>query len=250
MLAGAQAQKLVTKMVVKYADNTETKVPVSDVREVSFVEEEVPTFTPKPFSVSATKKVCFSGGNLQYQASTGTYRFATYQYVVVGSDNRNISSTYTGWIDLFGWGTGNNPAKSSQTQTDYSTFTDWGSKVNDGNDWFTLSHNEWEYFYKNHQRKWMTVHDVPGEVFLPDDAEVDLTASWEDMEAAGAVFLPAVGYRYGTELYYSGSRGFYWSSTSGLNNYAGYLVFTSSSVNFEEGNRSSGRSVRLVRLAQ
>lgn len=66
-------------------------------------------------------KVYFSQGNLQFQASTNTWRFAEHQwdyigtqtpdlngYVggnVFGSDNNGISSTYDGWIDLFGWGT-------------------------------------------------------------------------------------------------------------------------------------------------
>lgn len=73
------------------------------------------------FSVSADKQVWLSRGNLQYQASTDTWRFAEQQwhYVgsqkpdnsgntggnVVGSDNQYISETYNGWIDLFGWGT-------------------------------------------------------------------------------------------------------------------------------------------------
>lgn len=57
------------------------------------------------FSVSATQQVYFSQGNLQYQASTTTWRFAEHQYDYVGADNENISSTYSGWIDLFGFGT-------------------------------------------------------------------------------------------------------------------------------------------------
>lgn len=75
------------------------------------------------FSVSPTKKVFFSQGNLQYQASTRTWRFAENQWNYVGtqipgtwwwgatggnvegSDNLYISSYYDGWIDLFGWGT-------------------------------------------------------------------------------------------------------------------------------------------------
>ena len=72
---------------------------------------------PGLFSVSATRQVRFSQGNLQYQASTNTWRFAEHQYDYVGtqtadrygnyggnvsgSDNRSISSTYSGWIDLF-----------------------------------------------------------------------------------------------------------------------------------------------------
>lgn len=57
------------------------------------------------FSVSADRQVSFSKGNLQYQASTNTWRFAENQYDYVGEDNKNISPTYSGWIDLFGWGT-------------------------------------------------------------------------------------------------------------------------------------------------
>ena len=57
------------------------------------------------FSVSASRQVVFSKGNLQYQASTDTWRFAENQYDYVGEANKNISATYDGWIDLFGWGT-------------------------------------------------------------------------------------------------------------------------------------------------
>ena len=41
--------------------------------------EDTPTAN-KEFSVSATKKVYFSQGNLQYQASTKTWWFAERQY--------------------------------------------------------------------------------------------------------------------------------------------------------------------------
>lgn len=64
------------------------------------------------FTVNATTgaQVRFSQGNLQYQASTGTWRFAENQYDHIGNaagnnvfgDNR---ATQSAWIDLFGWGT-------------------------------------------------------------------------------------------------------------------------------------------------
>ena len=81
---------------------------------------------PALFSVSSTQQVFFSKGNLQYQASTGTWRFAEHQWDYVGGNstywnnpgeigtvyengvkcsNNEISQTYTGWIDLFGWAT-------------------------------------------------------------------------------------------------------------------------------------------------
>lgn len=56
------------------------------------------------FSVSETRRVRFSQGNLQYRASSRTWRFAENQYDLIGSGNNNISETYDGWIDLFGWG--------------------------------------------------------------------------------------------------------------------------------------------------
>lgn len=76
---------------------------------------------PALFSVSSTQQVFFSKGNLQYQASTGTWRFAERQWDYVGGtygeeygtvyeggvkcDNSLISQSYSGWIDLYGWAT-------------------------------------------------------------------------------------------------------------------------------------------------
>lgn len=58
------------------------------------------------FTVNANGgKVYFAQGNLQYQASTNTWRFADKQWESLIDANSNISPTYDGWIDLFGWGT-------------------------------------------------------------------------------------------------------------------------------------------------
>lgn len=57
------------------------------------------------FAVSPTEQVLFSQGNLQYQASTDTWRFAEHQYDYIGEDNANVSETYEGWIDLFAFAT-------------------------------------------------------------------------------------------------------------------------------------------------
>ena len=96
-------------------------------KEDSYFYGEVKHFTTKSlpegvirgvFSISDTEQVMFSKGNLQYQASTDTWRFAENQYDYVGNDiygnvmengvkcdNSLISPDYDGWIDLFGWGT-------------------------------------------------------------------------------------------------------------------------------------------------
>lgn len=62
------------------------------------------------FSVAADRQVIFSQGNLEYQASTGTWRFAEDQNFFIGNNAGNNADTTTrktqsDWIDLFGWGT-------------------------------------------------------------------------------------------------------------------------------------------------
>ena len=92
------------------------------------------------FSVAVGTFVYFSPGNLQWSAknggsyatthnvagggtAAGTWRFAPNHWDIIGADNSNISSSYSGWIDLFGWGTSgyNNkyPYMTSTTNTDY-----------------------------------------------------------------------------------------------------------------------------------
>jgi hypothetical protein len=55
------------------------------------------------FSVAPERQVEFSKGNLQYQATTNTFRFAKHQYDIIGDANENIGPNYGGWIDLFAW---------------------------------------------------------------------------------------------------------------------------------------------------
>ena len=133
------------------------------------------------FKVSALKQVWFSQGNLQYQASTNTWRFATNQWDYVGYANSNISSSYNGWIDLFGWGTsgwdnGNDCYQPWSTNNIFghiygprvwTTFgyncdlnltgayanSDWGvfNMISNGGNasgsWRTLTNDEWRYVF-------------------------------------------------------------------------------------------------------
>ena len=244
-----------------------------------------------PFSVSETKTVMFSPGNLQYQASTKTWRFAEHQWEVIGEDNQNISASYSGWIDLFGWGTGNNPTLSSEDYNDYLSFTDWGINAisnggNEANMWRTLTMDEWEYLFhgrKNAEKLFGlgTVNEVQGTILLPDDwappsgvtftpstekglvwedsyyynsnkdnysHNTYMAAEWDKMESAGAVFLPAAGFRdCGGSVYRVGSGGHYWSSTPSGSEFAWDLHFNSGEVRMYDSNRCNGRSVRLVR---
>ena len=149
---------------------------------VFFGEEKTfKTTTPPPicptgalnglFSVSATQQVFFSMGNLQYRASNNTWRFAEHQYDCCGNNNYHLSSTYSGWIDLFGWGTSGynhgavcyQPWSGGVNANDYLAYgcatcnlfdqtgqADWGyNRISNGgnteNLWRTLTSAEWKY---------------------------------------------------------------------------------------------------------
>ena len=140
------------------------------------------------FSVSPTQKVYFSQGNLQYQASTNTWRFAENQWDYVGDyltgnvfengekcNNYLASDSYSGWIDEYGWGTSGYdhgaicyyPWSNSNSYTDYFAYgsesynlfdqtgvADWGYNAicNGGNEtdrWRTLTSDEWDYVVHN-----------------------------------------------------------------------------------------------------
>lgn len=232
------------------------------------------------FSVSATKKVNFSKGNLQYQASTKTWRFAEHQWDIIGDDNENISSSYSGWIDLFGWGTGNNPAKSSTSSSDNSSFSDWGNNTisnGGGKNWFTLTKDEWVYVFNTRSTSSgiryakAIVNGVNGVILLPDNwSSVNYSLSntnkpaasfssnhisqsdWTSkLEANGAVFLPAAGWRGGTSVYEVGSDGDYWSATCGSSDSACSVGFYDGRLSAGDWSyRERGQSVRLVSVAE
>ena len=153
------------------------------------------------FSVSATEQVYFSKGNLQYQASSATWRFAENQYDFVGLSNNYISETYSGWIDLFGWGTSGynhgaiayQPYSTSIIDSHYKAYgntnadlfdqtgqADWGYNAisnggNTENQWRTLTNDEWVYVLNTRSTPSgirfakATVNDVKGLILLPDN---------------------------------------------------------------------------------
>lgn len=128
-------------------------------------------------SVSSTQQVVFAPANLQYQASSDTWRFAEHQYDIIGEDNANIDASYEGWIDLFGWGTGNAPVKINPSTPAYATFVDWGTNVintDTANTWRTLTADEWYHiFYGRTDAANLfglgSVNEVNGLIILPDN---------------------------------------------------------------------------------
>ena len=251
------------------------------------------------FTINASgEKVLFSQGNLQYQASTDTWRFAENQYDYIGSANSSISESYTGWIDLFGWATngleantatGKMPYYTGTTNEDYGpsitsgefdkTIYDWGKAIDDS--WHTLSNAEWNYIFAGRPSYsslygFGCLFGVNGVFLLPDDwswSETSIATAataagfawsggakifssniisnntlWSVMESAGAVFIPAAGYRQGTTINMSGNGGDYWSSTASSDKKAYRTSFYDEHLNLSNNyGRSDGISVRLVR---
>ena len=139
-------------------------------------------------------QVYFSQGNLQYRASTNTWKFAEHQWDCVGEANVNISPTYDGWIDLFGWGTSGynhgaicyQPWSTSTNNEDYFAYglwnanlyeetgqADWGyNQISNGgnttNQWRTLTLDEWHYVVFRRLSAKAKVNDVCGLILLPD----------------------------------------------------------------------------------
>ena len=249
------------------------------------------------FSVSGSKKVIFSPGNLQYTQSTKTWSFAENQYDYIGTDNVTGRSTASfdeiyGYsrngtaladkIDLFGWSTASTyfGVSTSKSNSDYNgSFVDWG-KNKIGNDapntWRTLTKDEWDYLLYNRNsanslRGVAQVNGINGLILLPDNwinpagvtfksgfhgnYGVDYYAAyqtftidqWAKLEAAGAAFLPAAGYRIGSDVDNMQYYGFYWSATENNTDYAGDLRFYSLTDYMYNHNRFYGYSVRLVK---
>lgn len=151
-------------------------------------------------------------------------------------------------IDLFGWSGSTATAKwgigISTDYHDYSgDFADWGQNLGDGKTWRTLTFDEWEYLLyvrpnastlygvariQISQSDW-----VNGLILLPDnwqapagvmfksgfedesnvwayvDHQIFTLEEWSKLEVAGAVFLPASGFRIGSNVYGVQEGGYY-----------------------------------------
>lgn len=114
------------------------------------------------FSVSSTKKVYFSKGNLQFEGDklyiiNWSVKFAAHQYDVIDNTSGNVKidgsgtlSSYPGTVDLFGWSAkvgSDLPTYGINNSTDDNhyagDFFDWGNAFS--SPWFTLSKDQWEY---------------------------------------------------------------------------------------------------------
>ena len=224
------------------------------------------------FSVSDSKQVYFSKGNLRYASSKWSFFDNQYDFYT--------SYSADAW-DHFGWST-SAPTYGMNTSTssgDYSgDFVDWGATMGTG--WFTLTKDEWTYLFNTRSASTVggtadgryakaKVNDVGGVILFPDtythpdgvaaptgvnatdeygwEGNSYTAADWTKMESAGCVFLPAAGCRYGSEMIGLGSYGYYGSATPDGADYAYRVKFNSGSLEPANSiNRCLRCSVRLV----
>lgn len=201
-------------------------------------------YIPGPFSVSDTKQVFFSSGNLVVTYNSDTdidWAFESEQYAI---HDANIIPPYTPGtsFSLFSWGSGNDPLFHPSLNTEYSArdylslfseFHDWGVHFNDEGEgdnsrtdgtWYTLSVEEMNYLQYQRNRASLLRGDAfivdpnsgqlcRGMILLPDNWELPETCDfsfdrvcsyvintsiaqydglWQDMENAGAVFIPLI----------------------------------------------------------
>ena len=185
-------------------------------------------------------------------------------------------------IDLFGWSTAatNFGVSTSTNDADYSgSFLDWGTNTignDEPNTWRTLSYDEWNYLLgarpnASSLRGVAQVNGVNGLILLSDTwvcpkgitfksgfhSELSVEAygqyqtftaeQWSKLESAGAVFLPAAGNGYSSNVGSVQYHGSYCSATEYGSYLAFHFFFRSDEARMPKGIRSSGQSVRLVK---
>ncbi|MBQ0103489.1 MAG: hypothetical protein KBS99_04865 [Prevotellaceae bacterium] len=176
---------------------------------------------PSGFSVSDTKKVYFSKGNLYYNG--GEFKLEDNQYSIATSWN-------TSHVSNFFW---------SKNATDACAESCSNEKANKGDViftnetettpnpsftvngqigvWRTLSHSEWNYLFSHYKYKYTKVCGKSGLVIAPTDvttiADSYDAAAWATAEANGYVFLPNTGYRDYIWIEETDKSCIYWSST-------------------------------------
>lgn len=233
------------------------------------------------FSVSATKQVYIATSNLMWEGTTagGNYSFMEKPWTTIETNgtamsmpaNYGISDTNSVQVSLFGWGTPDTPYLTSDDEDDYATngFVDWGTQYGDGK-WRCLTGDEWRYVLTRNVSGFgkgfgfATVNNVHGIILIPDNFEtpsgLTFTAGldnqfdtnqfteseWETMQSAGAVFLPAAGYRDADSEHVLevGDMIEYWSSTELASLYyeEDYGFYIEDEYNY----KTYGCSVRLV----
>jgi hypothetical protein len=187
---GSDTYTLTTSSAKSFAKGSFYRITAQMTKQASAPEGAI----SGKFSVSATKQVYFSQGNLQATTTDlgehWTWAFAANQWDYIGNAaantavNGNGTVSANGTVDLFGWvGTSSTLTGAAQYGITSSFYdygnnasealkSDWGNTIGSG--WYTLSSAEWTYLFKTRTNAaskfvYATVADKVGIIIVPDD---------------------------------------------------------------------------------
>lgn len=204
---------------------TATAEVVNDGTKVTGIKIPFSKFTPLSgkFSVSDTKKVYFSPGNLQATTSDlgahWAWAFAAHQWDVIGNAAANTSIngdgtvSANGTVDLFGWvGASGGDAYGISNRDGSVVYygnvkgesvkSDWGNNIGSG--WRTPTNDEWDYILRlrtsgatvngadNARRVYATINTdatpVTGMILFPDGVTIlaSEATSWSTINGEGS----------------------------------------------------------------
>lgn len=238
-----------------------TTSPWKESTQTITITKKDPRFTVGPDG----RGVVFTSGNLYWDGSH--FGFEDYQYVFPETWDVNH-------VGHFFWAT----AVSEATAQSYGGttpgsgdvfFTNVPTIYGEAAKYRTLSAEEWGYLISGRadakkKMGYATVGGNIGIIIVPDEftdpksnsstyykdfrsvvssgSNIYNGVGWSAMEAAGAVFLPCAGVRFGSSVSSTNNTGRYWSSTPGSN-----LFMGSNFCRTDSGaSLSSGYSIRLV----
>ena len=236
---------------------------------------------PGHFSVSDSTVVFFSKGNLYCSGAfpndsnhidlrDATWGFETHQYGTTPSVEGDRDLDH---ISHFMWCSSAEEAMALKYDSHWNGespfFAEKDFSVGGVNAWSTPTKDEWSYLLNTRTMKYgvprytnmvgITIEgaNYSGLFIYPDDydgmvvGDASETWTWENINDAGIVFLPAAGYRDGgggvTSIYGAGSNGSYWSASpySVISAY-GLFFFSDVVSPAHDDARYGARSVRLV----
>lgn len=163
--------------------------------------------TPEGFSVASNRRVAIAPGNLQYQGSSESFRFALNEWDAIGNNPGNTTGRDEGgengryrqsaWIDLFAWGTSGyerSPGHITTSDSQYpssnidGTDYDWGvyrsilngSTTDPAGTWRTPTKAEWAYVFNTRtmlsynggtvpRYRFCSLNGVNGVLMFPDN---------------------------------------------------------------------------------
>lgn len=190
--------------------------------------------------------------------SNSPYYYSPTSYISTSNSGQNIGKNY---------GPGLNSLTGDYANADWGVYNPISNGGNVTNAWRTLTSAEWRYLLEDRPGAsnlygFGSVCGIEGlilnsGVILPDIPFTPGNSSWVNeytleqwqlLEDQGYIFLPAAGYRKDRFVSDANTNGYYWSASTGFENYAGRVKFTDGNLSSVDTYfRSWGYAVRLVR---